>query len=142
MLKIGDHVWLMLYFTFSALAFYQARSLLEWHTVSRFCGFCGGKNNLIDAGRRKQCSNELCKKKIYPRVDPVCQSFSSLWLIMLLVIALLFGLLVFLCFFGRGYGTYILKCYMRILTFFWHLALATGCHYVSYWQREWPSAIK
>ncbi|XP_009595395.1 nudix hydrolase 19, chloroplastic [Nicotiana tomentosiformis] len=49
----------------------HARSLLEWHTVSRFCGFCGGKNNLIDAGRRKQCSNELCKKKIYPRVDPV-----------------------------------------------------------------------
>ncbi|XP_009782910.1 nudix hydrolase 19, chloroplastic [Nicotiana sylvestris] len=49
----------------------HARSLLEWHTVSHFCGFCGGKNNLIDAGRRKQCSNELCKKKIYPRVDPV-----------------------------------------------------------------------
>ncbi|MCD7470054.1 Nucleoside diphosphate-linked moiety X motif 19, mitochondrial [Datura stramonium] len=49
----------------------HARSLLEWHTVSRFCGFCGGKNILTDAGRRKQCSNELCKKKIYPRVDPV-----------------------------------------------------------------------
>ncbi|XP_055830022.1 nudix hydrolase 19, chloroplastic [Solanum dulcamara] len=49
----------------------HARSLLEWHTVSRFCGFCGGKNILIDAGRRKQCSNELCKKKYYPRVDPV-----------------------------------------------------------------------
>ncbi|PHT46845.1 Nudix hydrolase 19, chloroplastic [Capsicum baccatum] len=49
----------------------HAKSLLEWHTASLFCGFCGGKNILIDAGRRRQCSNELCKKKMYPRVDPV-----------------------------------------------------------------------
>lgn len=85
-------------FYFLALEFYQARSLLEWHTASRFCGFCGGKNILIDAGRRKQCSNELCKKKIYPRVDPVCQSdrFCSLWLIFCLW---LYTFLVYLFFF-------------------------------------------
>ncbi|KAF6164568.1 hypothetical protein GIB67_025394, partial [Kingdonia uniflora] len=49
----------------------HARALLEWHNVSRFCGHCGEKTVPADAGRRKQCSNELCKKRIYPRVDPV-----------------------------------------------------------------------
>ncbi|KAL3825118.1 hypothetical protein ACJIZ3_021147 [Penstemon smallii] len=49
----------------------HARALLEWHNAARFCGFCGGKMVPMEAGRRKQCSNELCKKRIYPRVDPV-----------------------------------------------------------------------
>ncbi|KAK4265101.1 hypothetical protein QN277_026197 [Acacia crassicarpa] len=49
----------------------HARALLEWHNLSRFCGHCGEKTLPIDAGRRKRCSNESCKKKIYPRVDPV-----------------------------------------------------------------------
>ncbi|KAI3877523.1 hypothetical protein MKX03_030633 [Papaver bracteatum] len=49
----------------------HARALLEWHKISRFCGNCGGKTIPIDAGRRKQCSNEECKKRVYPRVDPV-----------------------------------------------------------------------
>ncbi|GAA0143763.1 hydrolase [Lithospermum erythrorhizon] len=49
----------------------HARALLEWHNTSRFCGFCGGKTVPMEAGRRKECSNEPCKKRIYPRVDPV-----------------------------------------------------------------------
>ncbi|KAF7806366.1 nudix hydrolase 19, chloroplastic [Senna tora] len=49
----------------------HARALLEWHNVSRFCGHCGDKTIAIEAGRRKQCSNESCRKRIYPRVDPV-----------------------------------------------------------------------
>ncbi|KAL1822584.1 hypothetical protein ACET3Z_009362 [Daucus carota] len=49
----------------------QAKALLEWHITSCFCGKCGEKTVPIDAGRRKQCSNESCKKRIYPRVDPV-----------------------------------------------------------------------
>nr|GMC65245.1 nudix hydrolase 19, chloroplastic [Ipomoea batatas] len=49
----------------------HGRALLEWHGVSRFCGFCGSKTVPADAGRRKLCSNELCKKRVYPRVDPV-----------------------------------------------------------------------
>ncbi|KAK1312603.1 hypothetical protein QJS10_CPA07g00604 [Acorus calamus] len=49
----------------------HARALLEWHNVSRFCGHCGSATVSIDAGRRKQCSNESCKKRFYPRVDPV-----------------------------------------------------------------------
>lgn len=52
--------------------FGQARALLEWHNISRFCGHCGEKTVPMEAGRRKQCSNESCKKRIYPRVDPVC----------------------------------------------------------------------
>ncbi|KNA13558.1 hypothetical protein SOVF_115600 [Spinacia oleracea] len=49
----------------------HARALLEWHGTSRFCGHCGCKTVLMEAGKRVQCSNELCKKRIYPRVDPV-----------------------------------------------------------------------
>lgn len=49
----------------------HAKALLEWHTISRFCGHCGDKTVPMEAGRRKQCSNESCKKRVYPRVDPV-----------------------------------------------------------------------
>ncbi|KAA8535068.1 hypothetical protein F0562_030071 [Nyssa sinensis] len=49
----------------------HARALLEWHNISRFCGHCGEKTVPMEAGRRKQCSNAACKKRIYPRVDPV-----------------------------------------------------------------------
>ncbi|KAK8559127.1 hypothetical protein V6N13_098719 [Hibiscus sabdariffa] len=49
----------------------HARALLEWHKVSIFCGHCGDKTVPKEAGRMKQCSNELCKKTIYPRLDPV-----------------------------------------------------------------------
>ncbi|KAJ6923310.1 nudix hydrolase 19, partial [Populus alba x Populus x berolinensis] len=49
----------------------HAKSLLEWHNISRFCGYCGEKTVPTESGRRKQCSNELCRRKVYPRVDPV-----------------------------------------------------------------------
>lgn len=49
----------------------HARALLEWHNISRFCGSCGERTMPTEAGRRKQCSNESCKMRIYPRVDPV-----------------------------------------------------------------------
>ncbi|KAM7515322.1 hypothetical protein LguiA_004905 [Lonicera macranthoides] len=49
----------------------HARALLEWHNTSQFCGHCGEKTVPMDAGRRKKCSNESCKKMVYPRVDPV-----------------------------------------------------------------------
>lgn len=49
----------------------HARALLEWHNTSRFCGSCGEKLVPIEAGRRKQCISESCKKRIYPRIDPV-----------------------------------------------------------------------
>ncbi|XP_065848863.1 nudix hydrolase 19, chloroplastic [Euphorbia lathyris] len=49
----------------------HARALLEWHNISHFCGHCGEKTVPMESGRRKQCSNQLCKKRLYPRVDPV-----------------------------------------------------------------------
>ncbi|KAM1061730.1 hypothetical protein FF1_026161 [Malus domestica] len=48
-----------------------ARALLEWHSISQFCGHCGEKTVPKEAGRRKQCSSGLCRKRVYPRVDPV-----------------------------------------------------------------------
>ncbi|GMN63938.1 hypothetical protein TIFTF001_033015 [Ficus carica] len=48
-----------------------ARSLLEWHNISKFCGRCGEKTVPKEAGRRKQCSSDSCGLRIYPRVDPV-----------------------------------------------------------------------
>ncbi|KAI3694810.1 hypothetical protein L1987_77791 [Smallanthus sonchifolius] len=49
----------------------HARALLEWHNTSRFCGSCGEMLIPAEAGRRKQCIKDSCKKRIYPRVDPV-----------------------------------------------------------------------
>ncbi|XP_078169962.1 nudix hydrolase homolog 19 [Carex rostrata] len=49
----------------------HARALLEWHGLTKFCGSCGTKMVPTSAGRRKQCTNDSCKKRIYPRVDPV-----------------------------------------------------------------------
>ncbi|KAL9268894.1 Nudix hydrolase 19, chloroplastic-like protein [Drosera capensis] len=49
----------------------HARALLQWHDSARFCGSCGSKTFPKEAGRRMQCSKEQCKKRIYPRVDPV-----------------------------------------------------------------------
>ncbi|XP_048422920.1 nudix hydrolase 19, chloroplastic-like [Pyrus x bretschneideri] len=45
--------------------------LLEWHSISQFCGHCGEKTVPKEAWRRKQCSSGLCRKRVYPRVDPV-----------------------------------------------------------------------
>ncbi|RDY04955.1 Nudix hydrolase 19, chloroplastic, partial [Mucuna pruriens] len=59
------------YSAFLITGFGQARALLEWHNISQFCGHCGEKTVPMEAGRRKQCSNDSCKKRIYPRVDPV-----------------------------------------------------------------------
>ncbi|GFS40944.1 nudix hydrolase homolog 19 [Actinidia rufa] len=55
----------------------HARALLEWHNNSRFCGHCGEKTIPKEAGRRKQCSSELCKKRVYPRVDPPGESLEE-----------------------------------------------------------------
>ncbi|KAF0903265.1 hypothetical protein E2562_026552 [Oryza meyeriana var. granulata] len=55
----------------------HARALLEWHSTAKFCGSCGSRAVPAEAGRRKQCSNESCKKRIYPRVDPPGESLEE-----------------------------------------------------------------
>ena len=78
--RVSTALPLTLNFSFAtdSLAFNQARALLEWHNNSHFCGHCGEKTIPKEAGRRRQCSSELCKKRIYPRVDPVGSSCSLL----------------------------------------------------------------
>ncbi|BBM96755.1 NAD+ diphosphatase [Marchantia polymorpha subsp. ruderalis] len=49
----------------------HARALLEWHKQAQFCGRCGTKTVATEAGQRRQCSNQSCKNKLYPRTDPV-----------------------------------------------------------------------
>lgn len=49
----------------------HARAMLDWHSQSRFCGRCGTTTVPKEAGRRRQCANDFCKKKFYPRLDPV-----------------------------------------------------------------------
>ncbi|KAK6124801.1 hypothetical protein DH2020_041452 [Rehmannia glutinosa] len=67
-----DGFWKIFLTVCSFMVFcYMARALLEWHNTARFCGHCGGKAVSMEAGKRKQCSNELCKRRIYPRLDPV-----------------------------------------------------------------------
>ncbi|CAN1787208.1 Nudix hydrolase 19, chloroplastic [Linum perenne] len=55
----------------------HARALLEWHKKSRFCGSCGSNTNPIEGGRRKQCLNEICKSRVYPRIDPPGESLEE-----------------------------------------------------------------
>ncbi|KAG5039283.1 hypothetical protein JHK82_011443 [Glycine max] len=55
----------------------MAKALLEWHNISRFCGHCGEKTVPMEAGRRKKCSNDSCKKRIYPRVEPPGESLEE-----------------------------------------------------------------
>eukprot|EP01007_Sphenomonas_quadrangularis_P003469 NODE_693_length_1250_cov_59.185679_g554_i0.p1 GENE.NODE_693_length_1250_cov_59.185679_g554_i0~~NODE_693_length_1250_cov_59.185679_g554_i0.p1 ORF type:complete len:341 (+),score=21.12 NODE_693_length_1250_cov_59.185679_g554_i0:95-1117(+) len=54
----------------------QARSLLEWHKVNRFCALCGSPTKCADGGHKRLCSNADCathKRVInisFPRTDP------------------------------------------------------------------------
>ncbi|BDF94681.1 MULTISPECIES: NAD(+) diphosphatase [Pseudoalteromonas] len=47
-----------------------ARGLCYWHATHCFCGRCGSKNMLVEAGHSRLCSNEQCKHQTFPRTDP------------------------------------------------------------------------
>lgn len=47
-----------------------ARGLCYWHATHCFCGRCGSKNTLVEAGHSRLCSNEKCKHQTFPRTDP------------------------------------------------------------------------
>ena len=53
----------------AALAAY-ARSALRWHRYSRYCGHCGAASEIRNGGHLRICSNENCRREIYPRTDP------------------------------------------------------------------------
>lgn len=47
-----------------------ARGLCYWHATHSFCGRCGSKNKLVEAGHSRLCENEHCKHPTFPRTDP------------------------------------------------------------------------
>ncbi|MCX5516631.1 NAD(+) diphosphatase [Kaistia algarum] len=53
--------------TLGALA--QARALLHWHGSCRFCGRCGTRTQMAQAGYRRDCPS--CNAQYFPRTDPV-----------------------------------------------------------------------
>jgi len=47
----------------------QAKAVLHWHNSHRFCGRCGAKTTLSQAGWRRDCP--ACAAQHFPRTDPV-----------------------------------------------------------------------
>jgi NAD+ diphosphatase len=47
----------------------QAVSVLNWHATHNFCGFCGARTDMVNAGWRRDC--KACGRQHFPRVDPV-----------------------------------------------------------------------
>jgi NAD+ diphosphatase len=48
----------------------QAIALINWHQLQRFCGICGSATRNVSGGNTRQCINEECGNRIFPRVDP------------------------------------------------------------------------
>lgn len=48
----------------------QARALVVWHELQKFCGRCGAPSYPEAGGNSRLCSDEACGKTIFPRVDP------------------------------------------------------------------------
>jgi NAD+ diphosphatase len=49
----------------------QARTLIAWHDRHRFCAQCGMLTEHSDGGYRRDCTNQNCKARHFPRTDPV-----------------------------------------------------------------------
>lgn len=62
------------------------RSILEWHSLTKYCGVCGYTTYALEGGAKRKCGvppgtdaskeqpaggKQPCNRKIYPRVDPV-----------------------------------------------------------------------
>jgi len=48
-----------------------AKALIHWQQTALYCGCCGTKNQSLDGGHRRVCSNDACQKEHFPRTDPV-----------------------------------------------------------------------
>lgn len=49
----------------------RSKSTLEFHANHKFCGRCGHKTMSAVVGTQRECTNDECKRTIYPRTDPV-----------------------------------------------------------------------
>ena len=44
--------------------------LIKWQNANNYCGFCGGKTKTLDFGHVIICKNKVCKKRVFPRINP------------------------------------------------------------------------
>ena len=47
-----------------------AQALAYWHRRNRFCGCCGGRNEIREGGHLLACSDPKCGAAHFPRTDP------------------------------------------------------------------------
>lgn len=47
-----------------------AKAMAYWHQRHRYCGQCGHATASLEAGYLRECTNEDCKIKHFPRTDP------------------------------------------------------------------------
>lgn len=47
-----------------------AQALAYWHRRNRFCGVCGARNEIREAGHFLSCANPECGAAHFPRTDP------------------------------------------------------------------------
>ncbi|MGC8493395.1 MAG: NAD(+) diphosphatase [Syntrophobacteraceae bacterium] len=47
-----------------------AQALAYWHRRNRFCGVCGARNEIKEAGHSLSCGNPECGAAHFPRTDP------------------------------------------------------------------------
>ena len=63
-----------------------ANGLVEFHKSHGYCSFCGGPTKSTKAGASRTCTNEDCRKSVYPRIDSAaimlvtspCESYALL----------------------------------------------------------------
>ena len=47
-----------------------AQGINHWHKKNIYCGVCGSHTKSDDSGNSRICTNDQCKHKIFPRLDP------------------------------------------------------------------------
>ncbi len=47
-----------------------AQGINYWHKKNTYCGICGSHTKSDDSGNSRICTNDQCKHKIFPRLDP------------------------------------------------------------------------
>ncbi|MEM7407527.1 MAG: NAD(+) diphosphatase [Pseudomonadota bacterium] len=48
----------------------HARAMAFWHKTHQFCGSCGGRTVVSDAGHARVCEQPACARQHFPRTDP------------------------------------------------------------------------
>jgi NAD+ diphosphatase len=47
-----------------------ARAMVRWHRQHTFCGACGARTVMLEAGFLRRCTNAQCGQQHFPRTDP------------------------------------------------------------------------